>query len=238
MGKSERLDSEEPRALTAARGALSAAIAHVATLKAELAAAEAAASAAKRQKYDARDRLDTLRAEPERTGRGSRFIESVAAGAPLSVEALAGSKRESEASLEREIDTWQRTQSECDAVVREKKDLLGSASARLINRADDVIRAGNVVTGRHVDEVERLQTELTRRRVFLRFFERARLVQDEALAKRVRAVLNDRDLPMASDAGEFGNFDAHPVHCEWAAARAALLSDASASLPASDVRRL
>jgi hypothetical protein len=105
-----------------ARAQLAEAIAARDDLERQLAAARDAVEQAQHRKWAAQDKLDALRAQraKELAARslGGAFIASVLAGQPCGIDVLErpASTREEDA-LEREIVTWQETQSECEAEI-------------------------------------------------------------------------------------------------------------------------
>jgi hypothetical protein len=235
MGK-ERLklvgDGAAPR--SAARQALAEAIDDVARLHNDLNLAQEAASRAKRNQWSAEAKLHALLAEAEPRGIGERFIEATAGGESIGATALAGRPRQDIVKeLQHEIDVWAQTRAECDKTAEETKRSLRYAQARVERAVDEVLRdgCGGVITEEIVEGIEALQNALVERRVLLRFFERRNLIEDPALARRVKRLLDFWHFPMSAAQGEHGNFDQHPRTQEWAAAREALKSDAWAALP-------
>jgi hypothetical protein len=235
MGKIERLHAAEKNApRDPAREALAFAIADATRLHNDLNLAQEAASRAKRNQWAAEAKLHALLAEAEPRGIGQRFIEATAGGESIGATALAGRPRQDIVKeLEHEIDVWAQTRAECDKTAEDAKHSLRYAQARVERAVDEVLRdgCGGVITEEIVEGIEALQNALVERRVLLRFFERRNLIDDAALAQRVRSVLNFWHFPMSAAQGEHGNFDLHPRNQEWARAREALKSDASAPLP-------
>jgi hypothetical protein len=215
-----------------AREALAEAIAEVARFKGDVAIAEDAARRAKRLRWDCEAKLEDLTKEPERRAHGRNFIASLAAGAPADAAVLEpGPAREDAAKVvEREIETWRKTETACEQAAKDARSSLGFAETRLDGFADEVMRRESTTAAQLIDEVEKLQAWLIEKRVALRFFERRGLISDDVLAKRVKAVLSFSWFPMAGGLGEFGRFNEHEIHLRWVAVREALKADADAPL--------
>jgi hypothetical protein len=231
MGK-ERLKGAAP---SASRAALAAAIARAARLRSDLDTARDAAGRAKRRKWAAEAAAEALARAPEREGDlAETFIAAISAGEPGGV-ALAPPRHRDDVALEhaRAVEHWAKVRRACEEVATDAESALSYAEREVATRADDILRAESAAfVGDLVAAAEKAQAELLEKRVALRFMVSNRLIADDALCGRARALMM-AELPVPMDVGSHSHkvFDQHPRNQEWARAREALKISADAILP-------
>jgi hypothetical protein len=233
MGK-ERPKGAAP---SAARAALAAAIARAARLRSDLDTARDAAGRAKRRKWAAEAAAEALARAPEREDDlAERFISALASGGPSDVATLAPPRHRDDVALEhaRAVEHWDKVERACEEVAADAESALSYAEREVATLADDILRAESAAfVGSLVAAAEKAQAELIEMRVALRFMVSNRLIADDALCGRARALLL-AELPVAATTGSHSHkiFDAHPLNQQWVQAREALKGSADAMLPA------